>query len=135
MRANLDRLIQSRQYGYGFGELVALVVFGITTVVLTLAARPRLTDSAYFLTESFSMLFAATITFLLFNLIDVSRERTAETARFTLTQSRVSFRLRGTPIAEQLVSICVALGTGATLVLLLHDKWSEPVCVFVGVVG
>lgn len=135
MRVRIDQLVQSRQHGYGFGELVALVVFGMTTVILTLVARPQLTDSAAFLSESFAMLFAATITFLLFNLIDVARERTAEVAAIGATRSSVSFRLRRTPIVEQMVSIGVALGIGVTLVLLLHDKWSEPLCAVADVIG
>ena len=66
---DLDALVHSKQADSGFGEMLAVAAFGLLTVGLALMARPAVEGWSGFLVEGFSVLFASTIMFLLFNLL------------------------------------------------------------------
>ena len=77
IRIDVDSLVYSKQHGREFGELVALAVFAVISVCLIIAIRPSESLSGWngFVVEMFAVMFASVIVFLLFNFVDMSRER------------------------------------------------------------
>ena len=73
--AELDSLIRSKSVGKEISERLVLIAFAIMTVFLTIATRPSFLSWNGFVIDIFSVLFAATVAFLIINQFDLRRER------------------------------------------------------------
>lgn len=127
MRAkiDLDKLVHSKQYGNEVGEFFAVMLFGIVTVGLSIFARPEASGWEGFLTDQFSILFSATICFLIFNLVDMLRDRRLDVFRRISLRSKHSiyFRERKTMGFEGATAMTLGLGIALTFSVLLYLKW------------
>ena len=75
MHSQLDELSHSKARGKDVAEPLILIAFGVSTVAITLMTRPKFSDWNLFLSDTFSVLFASTICFMIFNLFDLRNER------------------------------------------------------------
>ena len=122
--AEVDALAHSRQEGQDFGEYVALVVFAAITVALVLSSLSAGASGwDGFMIEMFTILFPAVIIFLVVNVWDLQRERSAPVLRPDELGYGVVFRDTEVRGFEQAVSIVVVLGMTAAYGWLLWDKW------------
>lgn len=123
----LDTLVHSKQYGTEFAELIALVFFGLITVGLGLAARPNVEGWSGFLAEVFSLLFAGTIVFLLFNLYDMRQERSGDVPKlgtiYGIEGYAIALRSKQNLAVERYWSLAIGLGVAVSFGFLLYDKW------------
>ena len=121
----LNMTVHSRQQGVDFGELFALIIFGGSTVLLSLLSRPEVSGWTAFLYEVFSALFPAVIIFLIVNVWDLHRDR----ANLVLTTQQgpegygVIFRDPRSRRFEQSVSVVIGLLIIAAYAVLLWYKW------------
>ena len=78
-QAGLDAMARSKQLGLVFGELFALIIFAGLTVFFALLSRPQ-GDGGFsgFLIDVFAVLISSVTIFLLTNVWDLQRERSAE---------------------------------------------------------
>ena len=121
----LNIIVHSRQQGVDFGELFSLIIFGGSTVLLSLLSRPEVYGWVAFLYEVFSVLFPAVIVFLIINVWDLHRER-ADLVLANLGNSReygVIFRDTKNRRFERSVSTLVGLLIILAYVGLLWNKW------------
>ena len=72
---NFDEMVLSKSSGRDLTEPLILIAFGASTILLALVTRPQFSGWNLFVSDSFSILFAATIAFMIFNLFDLRRER------------------------------------------------------------
>ena len=72
---NFDEMVHSKSSGRDLTEPLILIAFGASTILLALVTRPQFSGWNLFVSDSFSILFAATIAFMIFNLFDLRRER------------------------------------------------------------
>lgn len=75
MHSQLDELSHSKARGKDIAEPLILIAFGVSTIAITLMTRPKFSDWNLFLSDIFSVLFASTICFMIFNLFDLRAER------------------------------------------------------------
>ncbi len=123
----LNMMVHSRQQGVDFGELFALMVFGGSTVLLSLLSRPEVTGWTAFIYEIFSVLFPAVIVFLIVSVWDLHRDR-AELVLATRSGEEgygVIFRDPKNRRFERTVSTIIGLGIAATYAGLLWYKWID----------
>ena len=126
VEAEVDALVQSKQYGREFAELVAVVLLGLLTIGIALTARPDLEAWTAFLADVVSVVFASVIAFLVFNLVDLTRERATPFITSDVAHAgefRVFLRQGSSPIVEQIVSIIVGVGMVVSFVVLFYLKW------------
>ena len=121
----LNMMVHSRQQGVDFGELFSLIIFGGSTVLLSLLSRPEVSGWTAFLYEVFSALFPAVIIFLIVNVWDLHRDR----ANLVLATQQgpegygVIFRDPRSRRFEQSVSVVIGLLIIAAYAVLLWYKW------------
>lgn len=121
----LNMMVHSRQQGVDFGELFALIIFGGSTVLLSLLSRPEVSGWTAFLYEVFSALFPAVIIFLIVNVWDLHRDR----ANLVLATQEgpegygVIFRDPRSRRFEQGVSVVIGWLIIAAYAVLLWYKW------------
>ena len=121
----LNMMVHSRQQGVDFGELFALIIFGGSTVLLSLLSRPEVSGWTAFLYEVFSALFPAVIIFLIVNVWDLHRDR----ANLVLATQEgpegygVIFRDPKSRRFEQGVSVVIGLLIIVAYAVLLWYKW------------
>lgn len=72
---NFDEMVHSKSAGRDITEPLVLIAFGASTILLALVTRPQFSNWNLFVSDSFSVLFAATIAFMIFNLFDLRKER------------------------------------------------------------
>lgn len=72
---NFDEMVYSKSTGRDIAEPLVLIAFGASTILLALVTRPQFSNWNLFVSDSFSVLFAATIAFMIFNLFDLRKER------------------------------------------------------------
>ncbi|WP_420431192.1 hypothetical protein [Candidatus Poriferisocius sp.] len=142
IRIDLDSLVYSKQHGREFGELVALAVFACISVCLITAVRPSESLSGWngFVVEIFAVMFASVIVFLLFNFVDMSRERDTSTferrgraprstslqpneQRVPIYSYGVFFRTPYQLRVERFVSASVGFGVMVAFGALFWFKW------------
>lgn len=127
LAAEIDALVHSKQYGRDFGETIAIVIFSLITVSLAVLVRPGTADSMWtgFLVEMFSTVFAATISFLVFNLVDMSRDRGGDVLIKTGLSSgyRVMFRSPSNLRRERLIAVIVGTSVAVVFGFLFWEKW------------
>ncbi len=141
LAAQLDHLVRCKLYGREFGEIVALSVFAVIPITLSLAARPESIQSPWtgLLTEGFVVLFASTIAYLIMNSLDQHRERGLSVIQREPATSdvlgkpqedfpRYVVTLYSSAHLSIERSIAIAVGSGMATVfglLLYHYKWFE----------
>ena len=78
-----------------------------------------------FLVEMFSMTFVATIAFLVFDLVDMWRDRGGDVLIKVGLHSRyrVMFRFPSNLNRERIISVIVGAGVAVVFAFLLWDKW------------
>ena len=121
----LNMMVHSRQQGVDFGELFALIIFGGSTVLLSLLSRPAVEGWTAFIYEVFSALFPAVIIFLIVNVWDLHRDR-ADLVLATEAGPEgygVIFRDPRSRRFEQGVSIVIGLLIIVAYAVLLWYKW------------
>lgn len=124
VEAELNALVHSKQRGIVFGELFALYVFAGITVALALFSRPEISGWTGFLVETFAALFSAVIVFLIFNALDLQRERLGAILKKANGGGyRVAFGDARSRVFERRVSVIVGLTLAATYAGLLWNKW------------
>ena len=127
MAADIDSLVQSKQYGREFGESIAIVVFALITISLAVLVRPATAESIWvgFLVEMFAITFAATIAFLVFNLVDIWRDRGGDVLIKTGLHFgyRVMFRSPSNLRKERIIAVVIGAGVAIVFGFLLWDKW------------
>jgi len=124
VEAELNALVHSKQRGIVFGELFALYVFAGITVALALFSRPEIAGWTGFLVETLAALFSAVIVFLIFNALDLQRERLGTILKKANGGGyRVAFGDARSRVFEQRVSVVVGLALSATYAGLLWEKW------------
>ena len=124
VEAELNALVHSKQRGIVFGELFALYVFAGITVALALFSRPEIAGWTGFLVETLAALFSAVIVFLIFNALDLQRERLGAILKKANGGGyRVAFGDARSRVFEQRVSVVVGLALSATYAGLLWEKW------------
>jgi drug/metabolite transporter (DMT)-like permease len=125
IRAQIDKLVHSKQQGMNRGELAALCVFAALTVGVALAFRPGgLAGWSGFVVEFFTVLFPAVIVFLFVNVLDLHRDRDATI--FWQAKSggfEVKFRDIENRGFEQWISVILGVAIAAAYGFLLWDKW------------
>ena len=131
VEGEIDALVLSKQYGREFAELVAVVLLGVVTVAIATVGSPFASD---FMRNLFSVVFSATIAFLIANLIDLRRERNTPFIQLVLLEDteeseepkdyQVLIRENATPLVERVVSIMVAAGTFMAFGVLLYLQGS-----------
>ena len=121
----LNMMVHSRQQGVDFGELFSLIIFGGSTVLLSLLSRPEVSGWTAFMYEVFSALFPAVIIFLIVNVWDLHRDR----AELVLAAQEgpegygVIFRDPRSRRFEQGVSVVIGLLIIVAYAVLLWYKW------------
>ena len=135
-QTEVDILVQSRQHGREFSEILAVVLFAGLTVGLSLMVRPddvmpvihgSRSGLTGFVIELFCVLFASIITFLMFNLLDMRRERKlplflrSKNFSFLVSQREESSRL-----PERVVAVAVGVIVTGAFGILLYYKWTSP---------
>lgn len=121
----LNMMVHSRQQGVDFGELFSLIIFGGSTILLSLLSRPEVSGWTAFLYEVFSALFPAVIVFLIVNVWDLHRDR----AELVLAAQEgpqgygVIFRDPRSRRFEQGVSVVIGLLIIVAYAVLLWYKW------------
>ena len=121
----LSMMVHSRQQGVDFGELFSLIIFGGSTILLSLLSRPEVSGWTAFLYEVFSALFPAVIVFLIVNVWDLHRDR----AELVLAAEEgpqgygVIFRDPRSRRFEQGVSVVIGLLIIVAYAVLLWYKW------------
>ena len=124
VEAELNALVHSKQRGIVFGELFALYVFAGITVALALFSRPEISGWTGFLVETLAALFSAVIVFLIFNALDLQRERLGAILKKANGGGyRVAFGDARSRVFERRVSVVVGLALSATYAGLLWEKW------------
>ena len=124
VEAELNALVHSKQRGIVFGELFALYVFAGITVALALFSRPEISGWTGFLVETLAALFSAVIVFLIFNALDLQRERLGAILKKANGGGyRVAFGDARSRVFGQRVSVVVGLALSATYAGLLWEKW------------
>ena len=78
IRSELDALALGRQHAREFAERIALWLIGSMIVALCLAAPPQVSNWARLLSDSFAIILASVVLFLLVHLADVRRSRANE---------------------------------------------------------
>ena len=129
--SELDMLAHSKQQGRDFSELMSLVSFAGLTIALGILTRPEhIAQSEFgwhgFLTESFVVLFVATIAFLAFNLFDIRRDRQIPLIRATddaADRFSLYFRYRRDLTVQRWIAVAICVGTYGIFVFLLFEKW------------
>ena len=132
-QVDIDILVQSRQHGRGFAEILAVAIFAALTIVLTLMVRPAgvvpvaqgaETGFSGFIIEMFSVMFGATICFLMFHLFDLRRERRLPVfARPLEGGVQIAQRDTKSRSRERAVAIGVGVAVTAIMISLLYHKW------------
>ena len=90
IEAELDMLAHSKQQGANIGELFALFIFALISVSFALFSRPiDVSDTGSFFLDIFSFLFSAVTIFLIFNVLDLHRDRASP----ILTELGDSYRI------------------------------------------
>ncbi len=125
LEADLDLVTYSRQHGQEFGELSAIVVFGVVTMALSILVDPGLTGWPGAISDMVLVLFGATIAFLIVNLRDLRLQRTTrifEVERGTkppdyAVQLDVNNGLRLARIAALVLGVAVVALVGLLLVI------------------
>ena len=133
VETELNALVHSRQQGREFSEMVALVVFAVITIAIALLARPvsqAMEGQQWpgFLTEMFMVLFAATIAFLVFNLVDRRRSRNVPVLVHTQsadhgTAYRVDLSTNVQLLFERTMSLILSFGMIVSFGFLFYSKW------------
>ena len=123
VEAELNALVHSKQRGIVFGELFALYVFAGITVALALFSRPEISGWTGFLVETLAALFSAVIVFLIFNALDLQRERFGAILKKASGGYRLAFGDARSRVFERRVSVVVGLALAATYAGLLWEKW------------
>ena len=72
---NFDEMVHSKSAGRDITEPLILIAFGASTILLALVTRPQFSNWNLFVSDAFSVLFAATVAFMIFNLFDLRKER------------------------------------------------------------
>lgn len=123
--AQLNMVVHSRQQGVDFGELFSLIIFGGSTVLLSLLSRPEVSGWTAFIYEVFSVLFPAVIVFLIVSVWDLHRDRSdlVLAAQSGNDGYGVIFRDPRNRRFERAVSTVIGLGISATYAGLLWHKW------------
>lgn len=151
LSTELDMLAHSRQQGINFGEICALFIFAGLVVGTAVLSRPAAVSGLTgFIVEMFAMLFPAVILFLVFNVLDLQRDRVSrileqnlEYAGYgvafqdTVSQAeRVEHTSRRT--VEQWISVCVGVAlivAYAGLFLQKWELWEQVAAAVTGLVG
>ena len=123
--AQLNMVAHSRQQGVDFGELFALIIFGGSTVLLSLLSRPEVGGWTAFIYDVFAALFPAVIIFLIVSVWDLHRDR-ADLVLATRTGPEgygVIFRDPRSRRFERGISVVVGLLIIVVYALLLWQKW------------
>ena len=104
---NFDEMVYSKSTGRDIAEPLVLIAFGASTILLALVTRPQFSNWNLFVSDAFSVLFAATVAFMIFNLFDLRKERSTpilwtrtrvghnKSARISNDQNSKSFSTQG----------------------------------------
>ena len=151
LSTELDMLAHSRQQGVNFGEICALFIFAGLVVGTAVLSRPAAVSGLTgFIVEMFAMLFPAVILFLVFNVLDLQRDRVSRILeqnpeyggygvafQDTVSQAeRVEHTSRRT--VEQWISVCVGVALIVAYAgLFLHkwELWEQLVAAVTGLAG
>ena len=126
IEGEVDALLQSKQYGREFAGLVAVVLLGLLTIGISLTTRPDLENWLAFLADIVSVVFASVIAFLVFDLVDLRRERRTPFIASDINHVgdyRVFLRQGSSPVVEQIVSVVVGMGMVVSFGALFYLKW------------
>lgn len=113
--AELDSLIRSKSVGRETSERLVLIAFAMMTIFLTIATRPSFLSWNGFVIDIFSVLFAATIAFLIINQFDLRRER-----HISIFSSE---RYLQSPWSTIWIPIIICACQLAIFVILFYGKW------------
>ena len=129
MNSQLDELSHSKARGKDIAEPLILIAFGVSTVAITLMTRPKFSDWNLFLSDTFSVLFASTICFMIFNLFDLRNERSTPVLWPTaLTEGdNASIRANNQKDESSAFEIFISFILSAIVVIVflivLYGKW------------
>ena len=126
IEGEIDALVQSKQFGREFAEVVSVVLLGVLTIGLTVSTRPPVVRWSGLTVDMVGIILASVVTFLMFNLIDLRRERDSAFVEKNSEHPhdyQAVLRQVSSPIIEQVVSLAIAVLLMATLGGLLYDKW------------
>ena len=128
--ANLDALARSKQVDIHLGEIFALYVFGLVTVVLVLFSRPPDVEGwTRLLVDLFAIVVSAGVIFLLAHIHDLQRERDERKLEIpeslSVEHRRRVVRFKDTTRRsfDQALSIFVGLAIVFIFAGLLAEKW------------
>ena len=129
IQSRLDSLIHSKQYGREYSELIVLTIFAVIILSIALLTRPDATGTTGFFVDMFAMLFAAAVTFLTVNIIDLRIDRrmpVLEKSTFLGNGASqmygVHFRKDGARL-EWTISIMLCVAMVIMYGILLYSKW------------
>ena len=122
VRRDLDMLANNKQYGTDFTELVAVTLFGIATIGICLLVFPDVPNGwVEFLVKFFVVTFAATISFLLINLVDMRKDRRSHLLiRYRDRDYRIRMRSIKDLSVERRLSVMVGIAIMVVYGVLLH---------------
>ena len=122
IEAELDMLAHSKQQGANVGELYALFIFALITIGFTLFSRPAdVSDTGSFFVDIFSFLFSAVTIFLIFNVLDLHRDRSSSIITKLDDGYRIVFRDATNRQFELYLSGMICLGIIITYAVLLWN--------------
>ena len=123
---DIDSLVQSKQFGKEFAELVSVILLGALTVSLLVIMRPQLQGWVGLANDAASVVICAVLIFLVVNLFDLHRERhTPLITEHPQLQNEygVLLRQRESPLFEQMMSAGVGGGIVVAFAVLLYVRW------------
>ena len=122
----VDSLVQSKQFGKEFAELVSVILLGALAVSLLVVLRPQLQGWTGLANDTTSIVISAVLIFLVVNLFDLHSERhTPFITNHPRLQNEygVLLRQRESPLFEQVMSAAVGIGIVVAFAVLLYARW------------
>lgn len=123
---DVDSLVQSKQFGKEFAELVSVILLGALAVSLLVVVRPQLRGWVGLTNDAASIVICAVLIFLVVNLFDLHSERHTP---FIMEHPRlqheygVLLRQQESPLFEQVMSAGVGVGIVIAFAVLLYARW------------
>lgn len=126
VEGEVDSLVQSKQFGREFAELVSVILLGALTIFLLAVVRPKLNGWTGLGNDIASIVICAVIVFLIVNLFDLHRERhTPFIVGDTKIEDEFGVLLRQgeSPLFEQAMSGMTGVGIVVAFAMLLYFRW------------
>jgi len=129
MHSQLDELSHSKARGKDIAEPLILIAFGVSTIAITLMTRPKFSDWNLFLSDIFSVLFASTICFMIFNLFDLRNERSKPVLwppKLIEQNSEVNelkYKKNESSAFEIFISFILSAIVVLVFIIILYGKW------------